>query len=299
MEVVTGPMSTLLPKLGDLLQDEYRLQKSIGGEVRFLEHELERMHAALIEISEAPIDQLPGTLEKLWARDVRELSYDLEDNIDKFLVYIDRAPEHLHGLRGFIDRSLSLLTCRKLNPLTKAKIRHEIGTDIKSIKTRIEEVSKRRDRYKVDTVAAKPVGPSVDSLRLSALYKKATELVGIEKKCSDIVKRLHEEDVATMKELTIVSIVGFGGLGKTTLANVVYEKLKERFQCAAFVSISHNASPEKILKNMLHQLDAENNKTIIEATWCTEKQLIDALIEFLQHRRCVVVELCMYNIDSS
>jgi cytidylate kinase len=83
----------------------------------------------------------------------------------------------------------------------------------------------------------------------------------------------------------VVSIVGFGGLGKTTLANLVYEKLKGKFDCGAFVFVSHNPNMDMIFKNMLHQLDGENYKYINnQATW-SEEQLISELRKFLEHKR--------------
>lgn len=268
-------MGTLLPKLGDLLKEEYELQKGVRGEIKFLEAELESMQAALLKVSEAPIDQPPDIQVKLWARDVKELSYDVEDTIDAFMVRVDtRAPKTLHGLMGFINRSINLLT--------KAHVRHKIGTDIKDIKRRTKEVSERRYRYKVDNVVVKPVGPTIDSLRLSALYKKATELVGTEEKSDGLIKRLMEGDEASKQQLKIVSIVGFGGLGKTTLANVVYQKLKVQFDCGAFISVSLNPNMEKISKNMLHQLGKHSNID-------DEAQLINELREFLQNRRYLVV----------
>ncbi|CAN6372362.1 unnamed protein product [Urochloa humidicola] len=254
-EIVTGAMGTLLPKLANLIKGEYNLQKKLRGEIMFLETELKSMEAALIKVSEAPIDQPPDIQVKLWTREVRELSYDLEDNIDRFMLRIDtgKHPNKQHSFRGFIERSLILLT--------KGKIRHKIGIDIKDIRRRIKDVSERRDRYKVDQVPCKPVGRSIDNLRLSALYRKATELVGTEEKSNYLVKRLMEGD-ETSKEQVIVSIVGFGGLDKTTLANVVYEKLKGQFDCYAFVSVSHNPNMNKIFKNMLHQLDEDNYKNV-------------------------------------
>ena len=153
MEVVSSVMGSLLSKLGDLLKEEYNLQKSVRGEVMFLKAEFERMQAALLMVSEAPMDQQPSILIKLWARDVRELSYDIEDRVDIFMVSIDRAPKELHGLRGFIDRSMDLLT--------KAKIHHKLGTEIKDLQRSIKEVSERHDRYMFTQVATKPADVTV------------------------------------------------------------------------------------------------------------------------------------------
>lgn len=272
---MTGAISTLLPKLGSLLMEEYKLQTSVRDDITFLMDELESIQAALLKVSEAPIDEPPDIQVKLWAKEVKELSYDIEDRVDTFMVRVDgHVPRKLHGIKGFVDRSANLLK--------KAEICHNIGTDIQVIKRRIREVSERRDRYKVDNVSAKPTGSSVHALRLSALYRKAAELIGTGDKCSHLVKMLMDGyDGPAQRSQKIVSIVGFGGLGKTTLAKLVYEKLKVQFDCWAFVSVSLNPNMINLFKNMLHQLG--NYKNV--ATW-VEGQLIEELREFLQNKRC-------------
>ncbi|XP_044968482.1 disease resistance protein Pik-2-like [Hordeum vulgare subsp. vulgare] len=290
-EVVTGAMGTLLPKLADLITEEYNLQRGVRGEIMFLKAEMESMQAVLIKVSEAPIDQPPDIQVKLWAKAVRDLSYDLEDSIDKFMVHIEtHGQEKSHSFRNFIDKSISLLT--------KGKIRHNIGIDIKDIKSRIKEVSERRDRYKVDSVAAaKPTGPTIDALRLSTLYRKATELVGTDEKSLEVLKMLKEGDEVSKKQLKVVSIVGFGGLGKTTLANAVYQKLKgqvdpqkqtPQFDCAAFISVSLNPNIKKIFKSLLHQLDKQTYQSINESSW-GEEQLISEIRTFLRNKRYLIV----------
>ena len=141
--------------------------------------------------------------------------------------------------------------------------------------------------------AAKPPGPTVDTLRLKALYTKVTALVGIEEKRLEVVEMLTEGDEVSEKQLKVVSIVGSGGLGKTTLANVVYEKLKvqednqeRQFDCSTFISVSLNPNMEQIFKSLLHQLHKQSIQNTSEASW-GEEQLICEIRIFLENKRYV------------
>ena len=161
------------------------------------------------------------------------------------MVRIDCGLKELHGLRGFIDRSMDLLT--------KAKIRHKLGTEIKDLRRSIKEVSERRDRYMVTQVAAKPADVPVQNLRLKLCTKRQLSLLAL-KRSNELIDKLMEGDEPSKKLLRTVSIVGFGGLGKTTLAKVVYDKLKEQFDCTGFVSVSLNPNLERIFISLLCQL---------------------------------------------
>jgi hypothetical protein len=93
MGLVTGVMGSLLRKLVALLKEEYGLQKGVREKIRSLSRELEVVHAVLRKIGDVPPEQL-DELVRLWARDVREASYDMEDIVDAFLVSVDvDAPE--------------------------------------------------------------------------------------------------------------------------------------------------------------------------------------------------------------
>ena len=269
MEIVLGALPSILPKLTELLKDEYSLQKEVKSRIRFLQDELETMQAALVHISKIPVNELPPQ-DKIWARNVRELSYDIEDNIDTFMVRVKgRDLATKHGVKKLIDKTLG--------SLMQPKIRRKIATDIRDIKSRVMEVHERHRRYVVShSCVDKPI--KVDP-RALVRYEGVSKLVGIAEAKDEVIKILTEVKVAPKKQEKIVSIVGFGGLGKTTLANVVYEKLGAQFDCSAFVSVSRTPDMEKLLKDMFYQL-ANHNSTGINIIG-----VINELREFLQQKK--------------
>uniref|UniRef100_A0A0E0LUK4 Disease resistance N-terminal domain-containing protein n=1 Tax=Oryza punctata TaxID=4537 RepID=A0A0E0LUK4_ORYPU len=62
MEVMTGSMGTLLPKLDQLLKDEY-MQAGVRKKINFLLRELESVHAILRMIGEVPWEQLDESVK--------------------------------------------------------------------------------------------------------------------------------------------------------------------------------------------------------------------------------------------
>ena len=70
---------------------------------------------------------------------------------------------------------------------------------------------------------------------MMALYTDVTELVGIEETQDKLINMLIKDDDWSKHPLKQISIVGFGGLGKTTLAKAAYDKIKGKFYCCAFV----------------------------------------------------------------
>uniref|UniRef100_A0A0D9X0L3 Uncharacterized protein n=1 Tax=Leersia perrieri TaxID=77586 RepID=A0A0D9X0L3_9ORYZ len=89
-----------------------------------------------------------------------------------------------------------------------------------------------------------------------------------------------DEKVVPAHQLKVLSIVGFGGLGKTTLANEIYRKLGNQFQCRAFVSVSQKPNIGKILRTILSELGFRAPMDSNFEIW-GESELISALKSFL------------------
>ncbi|KAJ1255699.1 hypothetical protein BS78_K170200 [Paspalum vaginatum] len=271
----TGTMGSLLSKLATMISDECKALKDVSGDIKELKKELEHMHAFLLDKADV---EYPDEQTKLRVRDVRELSYDIEDNIDKFMVHLDResSPKG-RGFKVLVDK------CKKLT--SDIKIRRQIAKEVKDIKNQIKETSERYARY--STASGCSTRNAVVDTRVLAVFKDASELVGLDGPSDELIRLLKsEEDGDSARQLEVVSIVGFGGLGKTTLANHVYNKLGENFDCRAFVSISRNPDIIKILSSVLSQISNQKNATGPAAE---VHEIIKEIRGFLRDKRYFIV----------
>ncbi|EAY97102.1 hypothetical protein OsI_19025 [Oryza sativa Indica Group] len=272
VSAATGVMGSLLAKLSALLGEEYRLLKGVNSDIRFLRDELTAINNFLIKMSN--MEENLGEQEKEWRNRVREI----EDCIDLFM----RKFNH-----GDVDANFVRRTAKKIGMLWS---RHEIASQIHQLKDRVNEESARRLRYRFGESNARIV--EIDP-GLPALYVEAEKLVGIHGPMEKIIDLLTKQD-GSSQQLKVVSIVGFGGLGKTTLANQVLKKIKHQFDCTALVSISRSPDIKKILFVLLKDMINKNNSNdekhkkvvgIKAEKSDDEKQLINKLREYLTSRR--------------
>jgi hypothetical protein len=84
--------------------------------------------------------------------------------------------------------------------------------------------------------------------RCRFLHKDALELMEMDEKKAEVIELLQEHK--------LVCILGFAGMGKTTLVDQVYQAKGEEFQCRAFVSVSPRPNMKQILSTILSEVTA-------------------------------------------
>lgn len=115
-----------------------------------------------------------------------------------------------------------------------------------------------------------------------------SELLGIgvaKEKLASLLLGLDGE-----KQLKVVSIVGFAGLGKTTLAMEVYRQTREAFECHATAIVSRNPNIKQLLQHILSQVRQEPNSPQDSEEMSLEpEQLIAEIREHLQYKRYLIL----------
>uniref|UniRef100_A0ACD5TLH3 Uncharacterized protein n=4 Tax=Avena sativa TaxID=4498 RepID=A0ACD5TLH3_AVESA len=268
-----------LGKAASAAAAEMSLLMGVRKDIWFIKDELETMQAFLVA-AEAMKEK--DMLLKLWAKQVRDLSYNIEDCLGEFMVHV-------------ASQSLS----RKM---MKLKDRHRIAMQIRDLKSRVEEVSNRNTRYnlidknQVLTNAFDERESCMEDIRnQSGCNVDEDELVGFSKPKEELIKLLDVH--ARNGPAQVVCVVGMGGLGKTTLTRKVYESIKNFSRCA-WITVSQSFVRMDLLKVLIKELfGKEALKKQLEGDVVREENLANYLRKELLEKRYFVVLDDLWNLD--
>uniref|UniRef100_K3ZNX0 Rx N-terminal domain-containing protein n=1 Tax=Setaria italica TaxID=4555 RepID=K3ZNX0_SETIT len=288
MDLVVGAsndaVKSLVNKLGSLLAQEYTLIRGVRDDIQYITDELASMQAFLNRLKRAQGRHDEQRLD--WMKQVREVSYDIEDCVDDVDHRISGEP------RG---SGMVMYVRKKWYLLTTLYARHCIATEIGNLKTRAQHVSERRMRYGVKELEdgdGCPAGASAprDIISPPPQLIGTTEPVGLEDAKNELKPWFMEVGrQSTHGQPKFIAIVGFGGLGKTTLAMALYREFGEKFDCRACVLASQKFHLPTVLKSLIKQVHEQQSSAskndLDEIDEWSEEVLKKKLADLLKEKR--------------
>ncbi|CAL4962581.1 unnamed protein product [Urochloa decumbens] len=263
--LVCAVLRTLAPKIFAFLQGNHELRRDLEREIQYIRKELGMIAAAIEDHDRRSWSEgRASDVQRIWIQDVRELAYSIEDSIDRFLHRVTRDP----GASSLRQKGQKLKTM---------SIRAKFAAEIQELRRKSEAASKLRQLY-TGGQSSTP-GPSASTFVASSTQTPAADLVGMDAPRDEVLE-LMREDEGRPRRLKVISIVGFGGLGKTVLARQVYDSVPVGdYNPRVWVRASEKGAGD-VLEEILRQVQAG-----MQVHDCS----CDDLVECLKFKRFFIV----------
>ncbi|XVF06455.1 hypothetical protein REPUB_Repub06bG0049500 [Reevesia pubescens] len=264
-------VSTILEQLKAITiekaSEAWRLVTGVEEEVKRLESNFK---AIQLELEDAEQRQHSDKRLKHWLDRFKEVSYDMED----VLVDWKTAIMELQTEEVETSTSGSILkweVCRPFFPCfsfgSQVVRRHDIATRIKDINDEIGQIVQDKNKFELiqRDINEQPKRPG------STSFVVVSELQGRDRIKEDIIRRLlcgtseEEEDGSCIPTITIV---GMGGIGKTTVAQLVYhdQTIRTHFDKKIWVSVSDPFDESQIARAILEELEPDSTISLQNST---------------------------------
>ncbi|XP_061339400.1 disease resistance protein RGA2-like [Gastrolobium bilobum] len=188
----------------------------------------------------------------VWLRQIKRVFSDAEDIIDDF--ECEALRKHVVNTYGSCTRKVRRFfsTC---NPLV---YRLRMAHQIKDVKKRLDKVAADRNKLGLQTIENDT--RVVHRREMTHSHVAASHVIGREHDKENIIKLLLQDGTED-RSLSVIPIVGIGGLGKTTLAQSVFndKSIDESFPLKMWVCVSENFELEDMLRKILKS--ATDNST--------------------------------------
>ncbi|XVF83850.1 hypothetical protein PTKIN_Ptkin16aG0526400 [Pterospermum kingtungense] len=275
-----GIVSLAIERISDLLIHEAVFLSGVREEVELLQAELKRMKCFLEDASHWQ-EQDKRFLNRV--AEIRDLAYDAEDVIDSFILKV----AHQEGSQGFIKRFTSIFT--------KPFHLHKIGEQVKGIQTKLEGISKSLPAYEIPSTEGEGsssiswIQPQQRLIRRTYSHDVEEDVVSLDGVTKNVLAQLMKEEED--RRHVVVSIVGMGGIGKTTLAKKVYNHIaiKQHFDCLAWAFISQECQMREVLHDFLIKVFSPSNEERKKIDKMREDELVKTLFNALGEKRFLIV----------
>ncbi|KAJ6915388.1 hypothetical protein NC651_017402 [Populus alba x Populus x berolinensis] len=230
----------IVKKLGPLATQEIALWWGVKDQLSKLKSTVTRIKGVLHD-AEEQVQKPPAQLED-WLGKLQEAVYDAEDLLDDFSTEVQRKRlmsrnKISREVRTFFSGSNQLL------------YGWQMGHKVKELRQRLDEIVSENEKFQFKV--RNEENASLAMIREATTSSEPEIFFGREdekKKVKSFLLNPKDE----IESVSVISIVGMGGLGKTTFAQSIFndEKVNLHFGLKLWVSVSGGFDVKNILKDV-------------------------------------------------
>jgi len=204
---------------------------------------------------------------------VGELAHDIEDCIERFKHRITCKDE-----ASWFDR--------KAHALWTWRIRRRFAKEMKKL-------DKRSQKAGVDQIKSLRDGKPTSTSPAEGERDFTKNPVCIDQAKQEILRLLRAVGTPEPRRLSVISIVGFGGSGKTTLAHAAYQDIAAGFRLSAWVNRTEYTDAPALLKIIIEKFRPQDKDTV--AQWSDKMRLQNHLKTLLGNQRYIYMDFSTFS----
>ncbi|TYG96772.1 hypothetical protein ES288_A11G379500v1 [Gossypium darwinii] len=244
----------LITKLSSFTLSQIGLWWHVKDDLDHLNSTISTIKAVLLDAEERSVT---SQLVKDWLEKLKYVLYDADDLLDDFSTEVLRK-----DLMGG-------------NRLTQFAYGLRMGRQIKAIKARLTSIESEANMFNL-VERDRPVKTSFMSKKRQQTHSFKDKIIGRDDDKAALLKLMFEFE--RKENVYVIPILGFGGLGKTALAQFIYndEIVKNSFELMMFVCVSNVFDVKIIVENIIKSATGQAPNQNLELDQL-QKQLLEKI----------------------
>uniref|UniRef100_A0A452XJ09 Uncharacterized protein n=1 Tax=Aegilops tauschii subsp. strangulata TaxID=200361 RepID=A0A452XJ09_AEGTS len=268
-------VSMLVNKAGNSLLDQYKVMEGMEEQHKILKRKLPAILDVMTDAEEQATAHRDGA--KAWLQELKTVAYEANEVFDEFKYEALRREARKKGHYRELGFDVIKLFPTHNRIVFRYKMGRKLCRILKGIDVLIAEMHAFRFKYRPQPPVPKQ-WRQTDSV-ITDLQEIASRSRDKDKK--NIVATLLGQ--ANNADFTVVPIVGMGGLGKTTLAQLIYNdpEIQKHFQLLLWVCVSDTFDVNSLAKSIVEASPSKNVDT--------DKPPLDRLQKLVNGQRYLLV----------
>ncbi|KAL4636643.1 hypothetical protein ACB092_03G023600 [Castanea dentata] len=269
-------ISALLGQLSSITareaEQEIRLVIGVDEEVRRLEGNLRTVLAVLDDAEKRQVEEHAVSL---WLEKLKEVSYEMDDVLDAWntamiKLEIEKEVEDENAEKDTdVKKVCSFIPSPSccFHQVNKLVMRHDIARKIKQLNEILDKITREREVYGFESTRGAAQG-LVERPKTTS-FVDVSDICGRDRVMDDLVSILLGKGVKEEEQSPpVFSLVGMGGIGKTSLAQVAYnhDQVKAHFDKRIWVCVSEPFDQCAVAKAIIQAFGgADSNITELQS----------------------------------
>ena len=235
-------------------------------------------------LEDADRKQVKDKAVRDWLDKLKDVCYDIDDVLDEWSTEIltwkmgdaEQYTDSLQKMRCSFQRS----PCFCFNQVVQ---RRDIALKIKEVSEKVNDIAKERAMFRFELYRA--TDEQQRRPTSTSFFDEYSSVIGRDDEREAVVSKLLGESSQEARDVDVISLVGLGGIGKTTLAQLAFNdaEVTAHFEKKIWVRVSEPFDEVGIAKAILEDLEGRAQNSV------ELKSLLQGVSQSIKGKRFLLV----------